>query len=228
MAKKRDTDAGRPKDARVFDRAEHEWYVDPPSVSAALFDVEPFEGWITDPCAGMGNIVRMAARAGHRARGSDIAPRPEHFLTMPFALTHEPTDFFGHDFWKIPHENIVSNPPYGPPLRKWAYRQEEEFILRALHIATKKVAVVLRLGWMAPRIDWLRKNGCTRILVLSPRPSMLPGQNIVAGETPGGGAVDYAWYIFQRGRVMAPTLHVAQRNPALDKPEQWVWRLGKR
>lgn len=213
----------KPKSAHVFDRADCEWYVDPPSVSAALFSVENFTGAIYDPCAGMGNIVRMAVRQGYSARASDIAPRPAHYRGLHGVLREKPHDFLNDPFLPESDEcSIVSNPPYGAGDQE--DRLEERFIDRALLCARYKVAVVLRLQWIVPRIDWLRARGCVRIWVISPRPSMLPGANILAGETPGGGAVDYCWVVFIKGADLPISLGVAKRLAEFDKPTVWTWR----
>ena len=212
------------KDSAIFERADNNWYVDSPSVSEALFRVESFVGSIHDPCAGMGNILRMANNKGYAVRGSDIRPRPEHFATLPNVLNRNPVDFLSNDAERYSYDSIVMNPPYGVgPGGPGSPRLEELFIDRALHLARGKVAVVLRLSWMAPRITWLKDRGCIRIFVVHPRPSMLPGDNLLNGETPKGGAVDYAWFVFLRGSDTAPTINAAQRMACFDKPNFWTW-----
>lgn len=217
----------RPKDAAVFDRADDNWYVDPPSVAEALFRVERFSGWVSDPCCGMGNILRMASRAGYGVTGFDRTPRAAHFKTMTGVLHQAPVDFLSGDADRFRWDNIVMNPPYGPG-EKNQQRLEEQFIDRALQLARGKVAAVLRLAWLASRIEWLKSRGCIRIWAIHTRPSMLPGESLVDGEMPGGGTVDYAWFIFIRGADMAPVLDVAKRLPDLDKPSIWTWRQGGR
>lgn len=211
------------KNARVFEREDHNWYVDPPSVSDALFRVEKFYGAVADPCCGMGNILRSAALHGLRASGRDINPRPSHFRTMPGVLSAEPLDFLSPAAEQIGWENIIMNPPYGADHN--GNRLEEMFIDRAIELATGKVAAVLRLGWIAPRIRWLKTRGCIRIWVIHSRPSMLPGRSLVEGKLPGGGAVDFAWFVFMRGADMTPTIDVAVRNLSLDHPSVWTWRM---
>lgn len=217
----------KPKDAKVYDRADGNWYVDPPSVAEALFRAEKFHGKVSDPCCGMGNILRMASRAGHHVAGFDATPRPEHFMTMPNVLWPAPIDFLSSDAYLFQWENIVMNPPYGDG-DKGESRLEEQFIDRALDLARGKVAVILRLAWIAPRVEWLKSRGCIRVLAVHTRPSMLPGRNLVDGEMPAGGTVDYAWFVFLRGADMAPTLDVAKRIPDFDKPSAWTWRQGGR
>ena len=213
------------KKASIYERASHEWYVDTPSVSDALFRVESFPGSIHDPCAGMGNIVRMAIRHGYSARASDINPRPEHYRGLMSVLSPEPVDFLSKAAEKIQFASIVMNPPYGADGGE--DRLEERFIDRALDLARFKVAAVVRLQWLVPRMEWLQQRSLIRVWLLAPRPSMLPGENIVAGEMPGGGGVDYAWVVFLKGAAVAATIGVARRETTFDKPDFWTWRLGK-
>ena len=230
MATKRATKKKAPanakaKEAHVFDRADHEWYVDTPSVSDALFRVENFPGAIFDPCAGMGNIVRSAVRHGYSARAYDVNPRPEHFKTLIGVLERSPVDFLSQQSVFIEYQSIVMNPPYGQmdgQDRRW----EEAFIERAVDMARGKVAAVVRLQWLVPRMAWLKKLGLIRVWLITSRPSMLPGENIKAGERPGGGGVDYAWCVFIRGADVAPTIGAAERQVDLDDPKNWTWRLG--
>lgn len=217
--------APKAKKAKIYDRAAHEWYVDTPSVSDALFRVESFSGVIYDPCAGMGNILRSANFHGYAVRGSDLRPRPEHYKTLLHTLEKKPVDFITSKSIDLSECSVVMNPPYGKDDGADA-RIEEQFICRALDLARYKVAAVVQLRWIVPRIELLRQMGCIRIWVVSPRPSMLPGENIVRGEMPGGGQVDYAWVVFIRGADIAPTIGVAKRNPEFDKASEWQWRLS--
>lgn len=217
--------AHKEKNAHVFERADNEWYVDSPSCAAALFDTQPFDGAIYDPCAGMGNILRAASAAGYEVRGSDIAPRPAFYSDIPGVLIEEPRDFLrdnGEWEWV---DNIVMNPPYG---RSDDGRIEERFIDRALDVSNGKVAALLRLQWIVAREDYLRERGWIRTWLLTPRPSMLPGENIMAGEMPRGGAVDYAWVVFLHGFDGMATVGHARRKNDLDSVESWFWRLGAR
>ena len=201
------------KQSHTWTRSEYEWYVDPPSCAAALFDVEQFDGVIHDPCCGMGNIVRAARSMGYNASGTDISGR--------FAQYHK-IDFFG---LSGRCDNIAFNPPYGKHPDK-GLRLEERAIVHARDLARRKVCALLHLKWMACRLPWLKEQGCVRIWAISPRPSMLPGANIQAGEIPGGGMQDYAWYVFEGdGPSDAIQIGSVERDKTLDLPENWTWRL---
>lgn len=217
-----------PVNAHAFERAKDEWYVDPPSCAAALFEVQPFDGPIHDPCAGMGNIVHMADRAGFEVTGSDLTARPEHFRNLPNVLIEESVDYLAGDAaWRFDAANIVMNPPYGDGADgRRGMRLEEQFIDRALETTIGKVAVLLQWQWYVARRKFLEGRGLMRIWALTPRPSMLPGEMIKAGEMPKGGTVDYAWFVFLRGYDgMAQAGH-APRDISLDTADYWSWRKG--
>lgn len=214
------------KNAHTFERAEYEWYSEGPSCADALFACQPFDGAIHDPCAGMGNVVRAALAHGFDATASDINPRPEFFKTIPGVLNEKPIDFCRRPEEAGILDNIVMNPPYGAGA-DGEQRKEEAMIDAALSVAGGKVAALLRLQWIVARKDWCSKRGLLRVWLVTPRPSILPGANIVAGEMPGGGSVDYAWFVFLRDFDGSPTILHADRDPALDKPEAWTWRKGE-
>ena len=207
-----------------FERDKREFYTDPPSCAAALFEVQPFTGAIFDPCAGMGNCARMAERAGYEARAADIDPDRERFFTGS-DIRLDIADFLkgnGEEAWA---DNIVMNPPYGSG--PGGRRLEELFIERALVCADGKVAALLPLTWFVARKTWLEDRGLCRVWAVTPRPSMLPGANGAAGEKPGGGMSDYAWFIFLKGFDGMPTLGHAVRDTTLDSSNNWTWRLGR-
>lgn len=199
----------KPKAAHVFERDADNWYAEPVWCSARLFAVEPFAGRVVDPCAGGGNIVRSAREAGLDVLGFDLRKR------MSGEFIRHGLDFFGDDYtpgtW--PADNIVSNPPYGRGLSGEA-RLEEQFVTVALLRARSKVAVFLPTVWAngGERGRWLETLPLYREYRLSPRPSCPPGRTILAGEKPGGGTVDYSWFVFLRGFSGAPTLHFLRRD----------------
>jgi hypothetical protein len=102
------------------------------------------------------------------------------------------------DTTALSYPNIVSNPPY---------RKARQFIERALREA-RKSAFLVQYGFLfgAERSAWLRTTPLRRTWILVPRPSMPPGKLILAGMKPGGGRVDYAWLVFERGYNGPPEL----------------------
>jgi len=189
----------REKNSHIWERDTDDWYVEMPWVSRRLFETETFEGGILDPCCGLGNIVHSAWECGLDAIGSDIEQRAEG---MMYGL-----DFLDGDYPAeicIPQaggecENIVGNPPFDFC---------EEFAKKAIAIAARKVAMIFPVRRLAAASKWMGDTPLRKILYLTPRPSMPPGdvyQKLLAeGKKPAGGKQDFCWVIWERGYTGAP------------------------
>ena len=59
---------------------------------------------------------------------------------------------------------------------------------------------------------WLEKTPLARVWLMTPRPSMLPGSRVLAGEKAGGGKSDYCWIVMQHGYKGPPELRWLQRD----------------
>jgi hypothetical protein len=187
------TEAAQVRNSHVWQRHSNDWYTEPSWVNKRLFDVEFWSGSdssIHDPAAGIGTVVKAAQEHGLKASGADIVDRGAGFPVQ---------DFLASSIEK--HDNIVTNPPYGL-LR--------EFTERALRLTRDKVCIlcpVARLNaarWLAD-IDSLR---C--VWLLTPRPSMPPGEVVLGGGKVGGGKADYCWLVFDksyRGEPFMQWLH---------------------
>lgn len=181
--------ARREKNAGLWARDPLDYYVEQPWCSARLFAEEDFSSGVVDPACGSGNIVRSARAAKISALGSDIVKRAtECYIAC---------DFFSDEWAKIyDPTNVVSNPPFGIA---------DQFIKLAIERAEQKTAMLLPATWHfgSKRSTWLATTPLKRVLALTPRPSMPPGKAIEAGQKPGGGTKDFAWYIWERGYVGA-------------------------
>lgn len=186
----------RKRDSHLWARHPEDWYVEPEWVSERLFAVEPFQGNILDPACGIGRIVVSARKAGYPAIGSDITRR-------------EPDAFDVVDFLKLSRSiepNIVSNPPFGIA---------ERFVAHALRLAERKVAMLLPANWVQgdKRSRWLETTPLVRVYFIAPRPSMPPGPAIMAGQKPGNGTIDYAWFVWDlEGPKRAPEIRWLRRS----------------
>lgn len=176
----------REKDAGIWARDPHDWYVESEWCSRRLFESERFLGEVHDPACGMGNIVKSAQLCGVRAIGHDIINRSRLFCSYEI-------NFLDKD-WPYPVDNFASNPPFGIA---------DQFVSLAINRAKYKVAMLLPATWHfgSKRAAWLKTTPLRRVLALTPRPSMPPGAVIAAGQKPGGGTKDFAWYIWERGYV---------------------------
>lgn len=177
------------KTSRHRDRAANDWYVEPAWAVDALINAEPFKGLIWDPACGAGNIPERFKAHGFDAVGSDLVYRN---YGAPSSI-----DFLLE--WRSIDErvaNIVSNPPYA---------LAEEFIRHALTLTTCKVAMLLRLAFLEgqKRKRLFESTPILRVLVFSERVSMPPGGLGVAAE---GGAVAFAWFIWEHGHRGPPEL----------------------
>jgi hypothetical protein len=59
---------------------------------------------------------------------------------------------------------------------------------------------------------WLEGLPLAKIYLLTPRPSMPPGEVIARGERPRGGRMDYAWLVFNLGHSGPPELRWLHRD----------------
>jgi len=214
-----DVPIGRaPKDAGLWTRHPEGYYVEPDWCSERLFQTVAFEGTIVDPSCGSGRIIRAARAHRDRAKalgdnritkvlGYDIVKRSKE--------CHEETeDFLTSDYET---DNIVSNPPFGlcgKANKSTKHSEDFAYVKRALATAEKKVALLLPLPWMtgADKAAFLQQTPLAQVLVLTPRPSMPPGPVIEAGEDPGGGTEDFAWYIWDRRHKGPPVLGWLNRD----------------
>ena len=61
---------------------------------------------------------------------------------------------------------------------------------------------------------WLEQTPLARIWLLTPRPSMPPGEAILRGEKPAGGKVDFCWLVFEVGYYGKSIVRWLQRDGA--------------
>lgn len=185
----------RKRDSNLWQREENDWYVEPEWCSLRLFQEERFVGPVYDPACGRGTIVISALKYGHAAAGSDLVDRGWDSTLTP------------HDFLSgiHRHQNIVSNPPFGIA---------EQFVEHALKLAASKVAMLLPANWVQgdKRSRWLAQTPLRRVWFITPRPSMPPGHVLAAGQKPGNGTTDYAWFIWLHGFDGSPEIRWLRRD----------------
>lgn len=184
--------------AHVWDRETNEHYVEPEWCSKRLFEEEVFQDNIWDPCCGFGRIVISAKKAGLDAGGSDLIDRG-------WDSTLTPHDFLSSSLIFAP--NIVCNPPFNIA---------SHFALHALHLAHRKVAMIFPTARLNAA-HWLQGTPLVRIWLMTPRPSMPPGHTITAGLKPGGGKMDYAWLVWEKGFVGTPEIKWLRREAKLNE-----------
>ena len=172
----------------------------PPWVNKRLFEVEFWNdttSTIHDPAAGIGQVVRAAREHGLKATGADLVDRNGGAFPVQ--------DFLTCSIEK--HDSVVTNPPYGL-LR--------EFTERALRLARNKVCILCPVARLnAAR--WLEASGLFCIWLLTPRPSMPPGEVFLGGGKASGGKADFCWLVFQQGYRGEPFVNWLHRDgPVID------------
>lgn len=185
--------------AHLWVRHPDDYYVEPAWCNDALFAAVKFEGLVVDPCCGLGRVLDAASSAGLDTFGMDIVSRGAD-QNHRFRIA----DFLTDELKPGGYPNMAFNPPY---------KYDEKFLGRAINRSQKLTAALLRAQWAnaGARSRWLESLPLRYVLALAPRPSMPPGTVIEAGENPGGGRVDYSWFVFERGYTGKPEFGWARR-----------------
>lgn len=173
-----------PRESQARDA--HDFYIEPRWCVDLLLDAVSFEGNVWDPACGCGTIPKACAARGLEAAGSDLVDRGYG----------ERLDFLAPMRTVFDVDNIVTNPPYGAVA--------EAFIRRAVTIATRKVAVLVqaKFPYSQTRYRLFMEHPPARLLFLSWRPSMPPGELLLAGKIkPEGGKMDFLWVVWDRAHV---------------------------
>src|SRR6266849_5264480 len=176
-------------------RQQDDFYCEPRWAVDALLDAERFEGLVWDPAAGRDNIPKACRARGIQALGSDMVQRGIASVTAP-------VDFLVSPIYRP--ASIICNPPFA---------LAERFIERALSLATNKVAMLLRLSFLEGqrRGEMFERTPLARVLVFSSRVSMPPGDSAIEAK---GGAVAFAWYVWEHGFEGEPTIGWLRKPPA--------------
>jgi len=192
--------------SHVWDKAKHDWYMEDEWVSRALFRDESFPGGrVLDPFCGTCRILNAAHEAGYVVAGQDIVDRR---LETKFDIRVAKTEVLVMGFCAGTNYHIVTNPPYDLVNDLLVSMQ-----LRFGGLGCK-AALFLPLAYAAGKAKYLKDLPLTKILVCKPRPNCLPGELILSGVKPGGGAKDYAWFIFDPKGF----------RPELAGQLGWIWK----
>ncbi len=176
------------KSADTYARQAEDWYVEPEWCTELLLGAIDFNQTIYDPAMGLGNILKVCQRADYDVWGTDIHDRGGCGFTYV-------KDFVQHQNTRV--DNIITNPPY---------KLAQKFIEQGLPTVYCKLAVLVRLEFLASqkRNPFFKQNPPTKILVLSRRPSMPPGELYDPDKEARGGTLDYCWIVWDK-QSDAPT-----------------------
>ena len=185
----------RVRHSHIHDRVPNNYYREPPWPSERLFAHEKFPGTIWDPCCGSGTIPKAAMAAGLPTFASDLVNRGygrrRDFLTQPAPIA--------------PPFSTVFNPPHEG-------QSERQFVERAFELGAAKVAIIFQTSKMHAARRWLVPLRLARVYLLTPRPSIPPGEMIERGEKAQGGTRDYSWLVFDPTHEGAPVIAWLHRD----------------
>lgn len=168
-------------------RERDDFYRTPAASTEALLRVELFPNRIWEPACGDGAISRVLEAAGHDVVSTDLVDRGYGAPRRDFLMEIE-----------LLAPVIVTNPPF-----KFA----DEFVLHALALGAGKVAIFQRTGWLEGqgRYERLwRPHPPVRIWQFAARQTLWRGDDPNAKDS--GGAIAFAWFIWERGVREAPRL----------------------
>jgi hypothetical protein len=157
----------------------------PPQAVEALLRVENFAGPIWEPACGDGAIVSVLRAAGHDVVATDLNDRGLGG-SVDFLLEQTPLA-----------PNVITNPPF---------KLGEEFAETALRLCSGKIALLLRLVWLAGqrRRQLFEKAPLARVWVFSAR---LPMMHREGHEGPkNSSAIDFAWFVWDRTHTGRPEI----------------------
>ena len=176
--------------AKDADRQSEDFYATEPKAIHELCKVEKFSHIVLEPACGMGHMVDALEEHGYTVLRSDIIDRgyPRTYVA----------DFFEA---KEAGMDIITNPPY---------KCAREFTEHALKIAPEgtKIAMFLKLTFLEgkARRKFFKKYPPKKVWVFSERVLCAKNGDFEALKKSAGGAVAYAWFIWEKGYTGETTI----------------------
>lgn len=156
------------------------FYPTPPEGTRALLAVETFDGSIWECACGAGDMSREFEAAGYEVISTDLVGRGYGQARIDFLME-----------WQLAAENVCTNPPF---------KLAEQFVRHALALGARKVAMLVRLHFLEgiERAELFAEFPPARVWVFPWRLCITPGE---VKDDRGGGAIPYAWVIWERGHT---------------------------
>lgn len=171
------------------ERVDYDYYATPPTATEKLLEKEKFCKYIWEPACGELHITDVLKKHNYKVRSSDIINRNKR-------LEIETLDFFTAQADKM-SPDIITNPPYV---------KAAEFAEHALNISmdSTKIALFLKIQFLETkkRRELFEKYPPKKIYVFVNRVSC--GRNGTFSKE--GGAVCYAWFIWEKGYKGLPQI----------------------
>lgn len=159
-----------------------DFYPTPAWATEALLEAENFSGEVWECACGDGAMSKVLEAAGLRVHSTDLHYRNFGVPGIDFLKTYRPRTV-----------NIITNPPFG---------QAEAFILHALTLAQKKVAIFSRLAILESARRYrniFNDNPPTRVLVFAERVTLYPSGVVTGGTS----TIAYCWLIWDKADTSA-------------------------
>ncbi len=163
------------------ERERHDYYATDPKALEVLLEHETFSPEVWEPACGEGHLSKVLLHHNYKVRSSDVVDRG-----------YPGTEIL--DFLTVTGGNardIITNPPY---------KHAKEFVEKALDISRDgtKIAMFLKLTFLEgkKRRKLFDEHPPKQIYVSSARLTCAKNGDF---ERQPGGAVAYAWYIWEKG-----------------------------
>lgn len=168
-------------------REKDDFYRTPAPSTEALLRVEQFDGPVWEPACGDGAISSVLEDAGYDVVSTDLVERGYGIARRDFLMET-----------RLQAPNVVTNPPF---------KLADEFVLHALALGAEKIAIFQRTSWLEGRARYERlwwPHPPARIWQFAARQTLWRGDDANAKDS--GGAIAFAWFVWERGVHEAPRL----------------------
>ena len=160
-----------------YDRVKNDFYSTDPKAINHLLRFEKFDNNIWECACGNGNLSKRLERFGYNVTSTDLVYRGFGEGQIDFLKCYEKFD-----------GDIITNPPY-----KYA----TEFVLKALELSKRKVAMFLKIQFLESQKRWLKlfkDFPPSTIYVFVKRISCYRNDD----RSIKGSAVCYAWFVWDK------------------------------
>lgn len=171
---------------KPIDREADDFYATPRSSIEQLLGVESFDGPVWEPACGDGAISRVLQEKGYEVTSTDLIERGYGKGGIDFLMEYKPLA-----------ENIVTNPPF---------KLGTEFAGHALHLVRRKVAMLLKVGFLEGPTREVLHMSLARVWVMRRRVTFLKGGKEFSRSNGKGGIHAYAWFVWDKSHSGPVTL----------------------
>lgn len=178
----------------IHEREENDYYATDPIALVKLLEKERFNHYVWECAVGGGHLANVLKQKGYDVKCSDIIDRG-------YPQT-EIADFLLWERNKAEiNRDIITNPPYSKAL---------DFVSHALKESMNgiKIAMLLKLQFLEgkKRRTFFKESPPKKIYVFSERIDCAKNGDFENLKKHGGGAVCYAWFIWENGWYGSPQI----------------------